>query len=114
MRENFAEPTREFERLVIGGGLRHPGHPVLTWMAQHVHVKHDVNNNKRPVKPADDDHRKIDGITAAVMALARAMLGQPGVSIYETQGLTIIGQEEAAPTVAAPAGWLLDDDDDRW
>src|SRR5262249_53763450 len=28
--QNFAEPTREFERLVIGGGLRHPGHPSLT------------------------------------------------------------------------------------
>jgi len=69
----FASPTADFERLVIGGKLRHDGHPVLAWQAGHVQVKTDVNQNKRPVKPSKDDHRKIDGIVAGIMALAMAM-----------------------------------------
>jgi phage terminase large subunit-like protein len=67
----FAAPTKEFERLVIAGKLRHNGHPVMTWQAGHVQVRSDVNCNIRPVKPKRDDVRKIDGVVAAVMALGR-------------------------------------------
>ena len=83
---NFAEPTAEFERLVIGGTLHHPGHPILDWQAGHVQVKTDANNNKRPVKPPQGDHRKIDGIVAAIMGLGRAMQGGDGRSVYDNPG----------------------------
>jgi len=70
---NFAEPTRDFERLVIGGTLQHNGDPILSWQAGHVQVKTDPNGNIRPVKPPNEDLRKIDGIVGGIMALARAL-----------------------------------------
>jgi len=73
---NFAEPTAEFERLVISGKMHHNGHPVMTWQAGHVQVRTDANNNKRPVKAKEKDQKKIDGIVAGIMALARAMQGE--------------------------------------
>lgn len=79
---HFAGPTGEFERLVLAGKLRHNGHPIMTWQAGHVQVKVDLNNNKRPVKPAPHDRRKIDGIVGAIMALARATL-QPAEAEYD-------------------------------
>ena len=84
---NYAAPTAEFERLVLARGLRHDGHPILTWQAGHVQVRTDANGNKRPVKPKPIDPRKIDGIVAAVMALARAGLapaaGTGGIDFWD-------------------------------
>lgn len=74
---NFASPTAEFERLVLARLLEHDGNPILAWQAGHVQVKTDANGNRRPVKPRPIDPRKIDGVVAAVMALARAMLAAP-------------------------------------
>jgi phage terminase large subunit-like protein len=79
---NFAGPTREFERLLLRRELRHNGHPVLTWQAGHVNVYSDANANMRPVKPKRGDRRKIDGIVAAIMALARAMLTPANQSMF--------------------------------
>ncbi len=70
---NFAGPTAEFERLVVGRGLEHSGHPTLTWNIGNVSVRVDANNNKRPVKPPVGDRRKIDGVVAAIMALGQAL-----------------------------------------
>ena len=72
---SFSGPTADYERLVIEGNLHHNGNLVLAWQAGHVHIRADYNNNKRPVKPGSDDHRKIDGIVAGIMALREAMLG---------------------------------------
>lgn len=70
---NFAEPTREFERLVLAGRMQHNGHPVLSWQAQHCKVRSDANGNIRPVKPLNEDLKKIDGMVGGIMALARAL-----------------------------------------
>jgi len=70
---HFAEPTAEFERLMLRGKLHHPNHPILNWQAQHVCIKQDHNGHSRPVKPKKGDVRKIDGIVAAVMGLGRQM-----------------------------------------
>ena len=86
----FAEPVADFERLVIAGRLHHNGHPVLSWQAGHVKVKADANSNRRPVKPSHDDHRKIDGIVAAIMALARLKLAPAAGSLYDTMPLEVI------------------------
>lgn len=75
---NFAGPSAEFERLVICGGLEHLGHPVQDWQIGNAKAWTDCNGNKRPVKPKPDDVRKIDGVVAAVMALAGALGGESG------------------------------------
>lgn len=72
--QDFAGPTADWERQVIAGRLHHNGHPILSWQIGHVQVKTDSNNNKRPVKPAPNDHRKIDAVIAGIMALSRAMM----------------------------------------
>jgi phage terminase large subunit-like protein len=79
---HFAGPTSAYERLVISGKMRHNHQPVLTWQAGHCQVKIDVNNNKRPIKPPSDDHRKIDGMVAAIMALSQAMAPDEVSSAY--------------------------------
>jgi phage terminase large subunit-like protein len=74
---NFNEPAKEFEALLRVGRLLHGDHPVLSWNAGNVAVKADPSGNIRPVKPEDHhDARKVDGVVAAVMALAGAMLAQ--------------------------------------
>lgn len=83
---NFAEPVAEFERRVLNGKLRHNGNPILTWQAQHVHVKADYNGNIRPVKPTKGDMKTIDGIVASIMAFAGCKDLSVG-SVYETRGM---------------------------
>lgn len=81
-------PTSEYERRVINGTLRHPKHPVLSWQASHVEVKSDTSGNRRPVKPDHNNHKKIDGIVAAIMALGRIMIYESeGESIYSDRGM---------------------------
>lgn len=65
------EPCKYFERMLIGGRLRHGGNAVLNWMAGNVCVKTDESNNIRPDKKRSFE--KIDGIVAVVMALGRGM-----------------------------------------
>jgi len=68
---HFGPACAEYERRVIAGTMCHNGNPILSWQAGHVQVKTDANNNRRPVKPKNDDHKKIDGIVAAIMGTAR-------------------------------------------
>jgi len=63
--------TSELERLILSEGIEHNGHPVLSWQFGNAKVKTDANGYKRPIKPAPDDIRKIDGVVATVMAVAR-------------------------------------------
>lgn len=84
----FAGPTATFERLLLDGKLKHSGNPVFDWHAKNVAVKTDLNNNKRPVKPKDDDVRKIDGIVAAIMGLAAAIQDSGG-GFYEHNELEV-------------------------
>lgn len=61
--------SKDFERTLVSGRLRHGANPVLRWQAAEVEVKSDESGNIRPVKP---DRRKsskrIDGIVASIMA----------------------------------------------
>ncbi|GGR71406.1 terminase [Streptomyces aureoverticillatus] len=62
--------SKELERLLREGRIRHGGNPVLRWHASVVEVYRDGNDNMRPVKPdRDKSSARIDGIAAAVMAL---------------------------------------------
>ena len=73
---HFAGPTAGIEGKIIAGNIRHPAHPILDWQMGHVNVKTDYNMNKRPVKPKFDDHKKIDGVIAAIMAFSGAVAGE--------------------------------------
>ncbi|MFE2409853.1 terminase large subunit [Kitasatospora sp. NPDC059408] len=62
--------SKELERLLREGRIKHGGHPVLRWNASCVEVYRDGNDNLRPVKPdRGKSSARIDGIAAAVMAL---------------------------------------------
>ena len=85
---NFNEPSKEFERRLKDGTLRHGSHPVLDWMAGNAVAETDRSGNLRPVKPSHNDPRKVDGVVAAVMALARLMLDPRGSgSVYDSEGI---------------------------
>ena len=72
--KDMTAPTKEFEKLVMSGKLRHGGHPVLRWMASNVAVETDAAGNLKPSKKRSTE--RIDGIVAAIMGLGR-LLVQP-------------------------------------
>lgn len=86
---NYNEPTKEFERLALSGKLTHDGSPVMRWMVGHTAARKDASGNVRPDKERSADH--IDGVTAGIMALARAVLSAgDGESVYEARGLEVL------------------------
>lgn len=85
--QTLSGPTKRLLTLVLEGKLRHGGQPVLRWMADNVVVKHDENENVRPIKPSAT--RRIDGIVATINALARVGADKGG-SVYEDAGLLVL------------------------
>jgi len=79
--QDYANPTDQYEGLVIEGKLYHPGNPCLTWQAGNTTVKVDANHNKRPVKQKHGDHRTIDGIVGGIMALDLALVPTPEAEV---------------------------------
>lgn len=57
--------------LVKAGQLLHEGHPILTYAADNLVVRHGIRGEVRPDKPSAKD--KIDPIVALVMALDRML-----------------------------------------
>ena len=86
---SMSAPSKELERLLLEGGLRHGGHPVLRWMASVVAVDLDAAENIKPSKKKSAE--RIDGIVALVMAIGR-MIVQPEEkpSVYETRGVLVV------------------------
>lgn len=69
---NYAAPTKEFERLIASGRLRHDGDPVMDWMIGNVSV--DIDNAGSMMPSKRKSQNKIDGVAAAVMALAESLV----------------------------------------
>ena len=91
MRQGYAtlsEPTKEFEKLVVGGSLRHGDNPVLTWMANNTMVVSDAAGNIKIDK--SKSIKRIDGVAAAIMAIGRGIISEGGSSVYDNRGLTVI------------------------
>ena len=76
--------TAEFEKLLNDGWLRHGGHPVLSWMAGNCVVRQDQNENIMPSKKCST--ARIEGNTAIIIDLSRAMTEPRRRSVYETNG----------------------------
>lgn len=87
--KNLNEPSLTFETLIKAKRVRHDGHRVLRWNIENVAVKADDAGRIRPVKQRRRAKR-IDGVTAALMALSRLIMGRGG-SIYDTRGLDSAG-----------------------
>ncbi len=92
MRQGFASmtaPSKELLRLVLAKQIAHGGNPVLRWMADNVTAKSDPAGNVKPDKGKSTN--KIDGIVAAIMALARATANAgDGRSMYEDAGVLVM------------------------
>lgn len=79
-------PCKKLLELVATGKLRHGGHPILRWNAMCLSTE-ERNDLLKFVKPErQKDSSRIDGITAAVDGLARAILylpeGAPTVEVW--------------------------------
>jgi len=76
--ENYHEPTDNFAGGIMGGTIRHPNHPLLTWQAKHCIADQSKQGYIKPVKPdpTGQPHRTVDGIQASVMGFSQARLYQ--------------------------------------
>jgi phage terminase large subunit-like protein len=102
---SMANPTKEFDRLIIGGKIQHGANPVLNWMAGNAAVEIDSHENMKPCKKRSTE--RIDGIVAAVMAVGRAMAAINVGSVYDSRGIASLGAtaEPVAAAPIAPAQW---------
>ncbi|MET4217853.1 phage terminase large subunit-like protein [Bradyrhizobium sp. LB14.3] len=64
------------EAAIIGGNFRHGGHPILRWNFSNVAIHTDTNSNRVIHKTKSTD--RIDGVSAAWMAVSRAAAGEGG------------------------------------
>jgi phage terminase large subunit-like protein len=78
---SMSAPTKELDKLIAGGAIRHGGHPVLRWMAGNVAIEQDAAGNVKPSKKKSTE--KIDGIVALIMAIDRATRNAEGGSVYD-------------------------------
>jgi phage terminase large subunit-like protein len=78
----MSSPSKELEKLLRAGKLRHGGCPVLRWMASNAALAYGPEQQIKPVKPAPNSPKKIDGLIALIMAIgqrAKSLDEQPGV-----------------------------------
>ena len=65
---NFNRPTKEFERLIKSGKVIIDNNEITRYCFSNVALKHDFNDNVKPVK-GGSDMQKIDGVIAMLTAL---------------------------------------------
>ncbi len=87
---SMSGPTKELEKLVVGGKLRHGGNKILRWMAGNVAVEQDAADNLKPSKKRSFE--RIDGMVALIMAIGAAMAGsgEDKESVYNKRGVKFL------------------------
>ena len=70
---NYAEPTEEFERLVIKRQMHHPGNQMMNWQFSHCLIGTDQGGRYKPVRYKKDDIRTIDSCVSSIMGMAKAV-----------------------------------------
>ena len=78
--QSLSGPSKELEKFILRRELVHPHSPVLTWMAGNVAVEKDAAENIKPSKARSTE--RIDGIVAAVMAIAGMVSGATAQQWY--------------------------------
>jgi phage terminase large subunit-like protein len=81
----LSEPMKWIEALIVDGRLHHDGNPVFAWGMSNVTAKLDRNENVFPRKEKVEN--KIDPAVALIIAMSRALAGEPAESVYESRGL---------------------------
>jgi len=81
---NLTSASKALETLVLSGAIRHDGHPILRWCVSNCVADVDGNGNLKPSKNPKRSHGRIDGVSALVTALARALV-HPSGSVYDTR-----------------------------
>lgn len=82
---SMSGPSKELEKLIIGGQLLHDGDPVTRWAAMNVSIESDAAGNIKPSKAKSTE--RIDPIVALVMAVGRYTVGeQDAGSPYDERG----------------------------
>lgn len=79
---NLTTASKALETLVLSRKLRHDGHPILRWNVSNAVADMDGNGNIKPSKKKS--HERIDGVSALVTALARAVVlttTEPRISV---------------------------------
>lgn len=70
----ISAPTKEFEKLVLSGKLKHDGNPVLAWMLASCQIYYDANDNMKVHKGRSGANgRRVDGIIACINAIGGSM-----------------------------------------
>lgn len=84
---SLSGPSKELEKLLVGGDLRHGHNPVLRWMAANVAIEQDAAGNIKPSKKKSTE--RIDGIVSSIMALGRLIVHNSGTerSVYDGRGI---------------------------
>jgi phage terminase large subunit-like protein len=80
---NLSEAIKKLLGLIATGNLKHGGHPVMRWNASCMSTKSD-NDNVKLIKPdRERDKARIDGISAAVTGMSKAIIAVGARSAYE-------------------------------
>jgi phage terminase large subunit-like protein len=70
--KHMSAPMKELEALVIAGQFHHDGNPVMAWNVANCKARSDRLENIVPDKESPE--RKIDGVSATIIGLSRALL----------------------------------------
>jgi len=76
---SFSPAVQAFEAAVLDRRLHHGGHPILRWQMSNVAIEMDAAGNRKPNKKRALAH--IDGVVAAMMAVAIATTPTPALDI---------------------------------
>ena len=67
-------PTKQFEKLVYEGKIKHDGNPILSWMLSGCVIYQDANENIKVHKgQSHAGNKRVDGIIATIMALGGSL-----------------------------------------
>jgi len=70
----ISAPTKEFEKLVYSGKIKHDGNPAVAWMLASCVIYRDANENIKVHKGRSGANgRRVDGIIALINALGGSM-----------------------------------------
>ena len=80
--QNFSEPMKWLEAMVLSGHFHHNGCPVMTWMVSNTVAHLDKKDNIYPNKSRPQN--KIDGVIALLMAINRFVNVENEISLNTT------------------------------
>ncbi len=87
---SMSPPMKEMEKLILSHKLAHGNNPVLTWMADNLVARVDPAGNIKPDK--EKSREKIDGMTALIMAIDRAIRHEgDSSSVYDEHDVRELG-----------------------